>query len=183
MVIKFGNPDLLKLVSQTLLNNGVAILPSDTLYGFSCIQGIGEHKIEEIKGRGEGKHFLKLALKSQLPMLTPELPDSKLLSYWPGPLTLILKGIKNPTEGIRVPDNQFIQNLLTTLGQPIISTSVNYSGQSPMTSIEEIIKEFEDKVDLIVDAGPLPKSLPSTIIDLSDGTARLIRQGQLKVDL
>ena len=62
MVIKYGNPDLLKIVSQTLLNNGVAILPSDTLYGFSCIQGIGEKRIEEIKGRGACKHFLKLAL-------------------------------------------------------------------------------------------------------------------------
>ena len=183
MVIKFGNPDLLKIVSQTLLNNGVAILPSDTLYGFSCIQGIGEHKIEEIKGRGEGKHFLKLALKNQLDQLTSEIPDTRLLSYWPGPLTLILKGIKNPTEGIRVPDNKFIQELLTKVGQPIISTSVNYTGQPPMTSIEEIIKEFEDKVDLIVDAGKLPPSLPSTIIDLSMGAPRLVRQGQLKVNL
>ncbi len=183
MVIKFGNPDLLKIVSQTLLNNGVAILPSDTLYGFSCIQGKGEKKIEEIKGRGAGKHFLKLALKEQLDQLTPELPDTKLLSYWPGPLTLIIKGIKNPTEGIRVPDNKFIQNILEEVGQPIISTSVNYSGQSPMTSIEEIIKEFEDKVDLIVDAGVLPPSLPSTIIDLSTGIPRLVRQGQLKVKL
>ncbi len=183
MVIKFGNPDLLKILSQTLLNDGVVIIPSDTLYGFSCIQGRGEHRIEEIKGRGEGKHFLKLALKEQLPMLTPELPDSKLLSYWPGPLTLILKGINNPTEGIRVPDNRFIQKLLAEIGRPIISTSVNCSGQSPITSIEEIIREFEDKVDLIVDAGQLPKSLPSTIIDISAGTPRLIREGQLKVEL
>ena len=183
MVIRIENPDLLKIVSQTLLNDGVAILPSDTLYGFSCIQGKGEHKIEEIKGRGAGKHFLKLALKEQLQMLTSELPDSKLLSYWPGPLTLILKGIKNPTEGIRVPDNQFIQDILKKVGQPIISTSVNYSGQSPMTSIEEIIDEFENKVDLIVDAGVLPPSLPSTIIDISTGIPRLVRQGQLKVNL
>lgn len=183
MVIKFGNPDLLNILSQTLLNDGVVIIPSDTLYGFSCIQSRGEQRIEEIKGRGEGKHFLKLALKEQLPMLTPDLPDSRFLSYWPGPLTLILKGINNPTEGIRVPDNQFIQNLLTKIGRPIISTSVNYSGQSPMTSIEEIIKEFEDKVDLIVDAGELPKSMPSTIIDISVGTPRLVRQGQLKVEL
>ncbi|MBR4159464.1 MAG: L-threonylcarbamoyladenylate synthase [Spirochaetia bacterium] len=183
MVIRIENPDLLKIVSQTLLNDGVAILPSDTLYGFSCIQGKGEHMIEEIKGRGAGKHFLKLALKEQLPMLTPQLPDSKLLSYWPGPLTLILKGIKNPTEGIRVPDNQFIKDILKKVGQPIISTSVNYSGQSPMTSIEEIIDEFENKVDLIVDAGVLPPSLPSTIIDISTGIPRLVRQGQLKVNL
>ena len=183
MVIKFGNPDLLNILSQTLLNDGVVIIPSDTLYGFSCIQGRGELRIEKIKGRGTGKHFLKLALKEQLPMLIPDLPDSRFLSYWPGPLTLILKGINNPTEGIRVPDNHFIQNLLTKLGRPIISTSVNYSGQNPMTSIEEIIKEFEDKVDLIVDAGELPKSLPSTIIDISAGTPRLVRQGQLKVEL
>lgn len=183
MVIKIGNPELLKTVSQTLLNNGIAILPSDTLYGFSCIQGRGEHRIEEIKGRGEGKHFLKLSLKEQLPMLTKEIPDPKFLSYWPGPLTLILKGINNPTEGIRVPDNQFIQEILKEVGQPIISTSVNYSGQSPMTSIEEIIEEFEDKVDLIVDAGVLPPSLPSTIIDLSTGIPRLVRQGQLRVNL
>ena len=183
MVIKFGNPDLLKILSQTLLNDGVVIIPSDTLYGFSCIQGKGEHRIEEIKGRVEGKHFLKLALKDQLPMLTPDMPDSKFLSLWPGPLTLILKGINNPTEGIRVPDNKFIQDLLTKIGRPIISTSVNYSGQKPLTSIEEIIKEFEDKVDLIVDAGELPRSLPSTIIDISEETPHLVRQGQLKVNL
>jgi len=183
MVIRIENPDLLKIVSQTLLNDGVAILPSDTLYGFSCIQGKGEHKIEEIKERGAGKHFLKLALKEQLQMLTSELPDSKLLSYWPGPLTLILKGIKNPTEGIRVPDNQFIQDILKKVDQPIISTSVNYSGQPPMTSIEEIIKEFDDKVDLIVDAGVLPPSLPSTIIDISTDKPQLVRQGQLRVEL
>ena len=183
MVIKIGNPELLKIVSQTLLNNGVAILPSDTLYGFSCIQGSGEKRIEAIKGRGAGKHFLKLALKEQLSMLTAELPDSSLLSYWPGPLTIIMKGLNNPTEGIRVPDNQFVQDILKKVGQPIISTSVNYSGQSPITSIEEIIKEFEDKVDLIVDAGQLPPSLPSTIIDLSTGKPQLVRQGQLKVNL
>lgn len=183
MVIKIGNPELLKKLSQTLLNNGVVILPSDTLYGFSCIQGQGEHRIEEIKGRGEGKHFLKLALKEQLPMLALKLPESRFLSYWPGPLTLILKGKNNTTQGIRVPDNQFVQDILKAVGQPIISTSVNYSGQSPMTSIEEIIKEFEDKVDLIVDAGELPPSMPSTIVDLSKEHPTLIRQGQLKVEL
>ena len=193
MVIRIGNPELPKLLSQTLLNDGVVILPTDTLYGFSCIQGSGEERIEAIKGRGTGKHFLKLALKEQLPMLTNELPDSRLMSYWPGPLTLILKGIKKPTEGIRVPDNHFIQDVLKAVGQPIISTSVNYSGQPPMTSIEEIcttgstfeeiIREFEDKVDLIVDAGVLPPSLPSTIIDISTGKPQLVRQGQLRVEL
>ena len=183
MVIKAENPELLSIVSRILLNNGTAILPSDTLYGFSCIPGKAEKKIEMIKGRGEGKHFLKLALKEQLPMLTDQLPDPKLLSYWPGPLTLIMKGKNNPTEGIRVPDNQLIQNILRKVGLPIISTSVNYSGQSPMTSIEEIIKEFESRVDLIVDAGVLPKSLPSTIVDLTGSAPHLVRQGQLKVEL
>ena len=183
MVVRKEDPNLLRILSQKLLNDGVVIIPSDTLYGFSCIPGRGEHRIETIKGRGEGKHFLKLALKEQLSMLTPQIPDSSLLSYWPGPLTLIMKGIHNPTEGIRVPDSIFLQKLLALTGTPIISTSVNYSGQSPMTSIEEIIRDFEDKVDLIVDAGELPKSLPSTIIDISAGTPRLVRQGQLKVEL
>ncbi len=183
MVIKKEHPNLLNIVSQTLLNDGVVIIPSDTLYGFSCIPGRGEKRIEAVKGRGAGKHFLKLALIEQLPKLTPQVPDSKLLSYWPGPLTLIMKGILNPTEGIRVPDNKFLQQLLTLTGTPIISTSVNHSGQPPMTSIEEIINEFEDRVDLIVDAGELPKSLPSTIIDISAGIPRLVRQGQLEVIL
>lgn len=183
MVVRKEDPNLLRILSQKLLNDGIVILPSDTLYGFSCIPGRGERIIEAIKGRGEGKHFLKLALKEQLSQLTPQEPDPRLLSYWPGPLTLIMKGLNNPTEGIRVPDSRFIQQLLALTGCPIISTSVNYSGQSPMTSIEEIIREFEDKVDLIVDAGELPKSLPSTIIDISEGVPRLVRQGQLKVNL
>lgn len=183
MVIKKENPKTLKIVSRILLNDGVVILPSDTLYGFSCIQGKAEKILEKIKGRGTGKHFLKLSLPEQLDKLTTQKPSEKFLSLWPGPLTLIMQGIKNPTEGIRVPDNDFIQAILKEVGQPIISTSVNYSGQPAMNDIMEIIREFEDKVDLIVDAGILPPSLPSTIVDISGSNPILVRQGKIEVKL
>lgn len=183
MIIKTDQKDIISIVSQILLNNGVVILPSDTIYGFSCIPGEPEKRIESIKGRDTGKHFLKLTLPEYLPELTNCTPSPNLMAYWPGPLTLIVPGKKNPTEGIRVPDNQFLQNILKTIKKPLISTSVNYSGTPPLNNIDEIIRTFEDKVDLIVDGGTLSPSLPSTIVDITCISPKIVRQGQLVVEL
>lgn len=176
------NQDTAELVSQVLLNNGIVIIPTDTIYGFSCLPGPAEQRLRELKGRGAEKHFLRLALKEQLHMLTPQLPEERFLSLWPGPLTLIMNSHEpGTTTGIRVPDNKFLQEILGKTGAPVISSSVNLSGMPAMNDIKEIIAVFEDKVDLIVDGGTLPESAPSTIADITVNPFRILRQGAMEI--
>ncbi|MCQ2604508.1 MAG: L-threonylcarbamoyladenylate synthase [Spirochaetia bacterium] len=181
--LKENQSDVTDAVSQVLLNDGIVIIPTDTIYGFSCLAGPAEKRLELIKGRDAGKHFLRLVTPAMVQEITDCMIPEKLLSCWPGPLTLIVPGRNDLTEGIRCPDNAFLMELLEKTGCPVDSTSVNYSGCPPVTDIAEIISAFGDKVDLIVDAGDLPPSLPSTIVNICGPVPEIVRQGQLKVEL
>ena len=114
----------------------------------------------------------------------------KLLKIFSGkPLTIIFPASKNipaivtantNTIGIRIPNTDFCQELLRESNIPLVSTSANISGKEIPTSIAEIEKIFSSKVDLFINAGNLPPSLPSTIIDITSGTVEMIREGAIK---
>ena len=107
--------------------------------------------------------------------------------YWPGPLTLILnKKGKNKGKGIavRVSNNKIANQLTKKLGRPITATSANISGQDLCYNIFDAIKQFKNnkiKPDIFLDAGILPKNLPSTIIDARNKKIKIIRQGKIKI--
>ncbi len=123
------------------------------------------------------------------------MPEEKKLikKYWPGPVTIILKkqpGISDLVTGgqktiaVRWPKNRFIDSLLEAWGKPLISTSANLSGWPDCLSADEAISQFEksgNRPDLIIDAGPLPEALPSTIMRLESGRIKIIRQGVAKI--
>ena len=88
---------------------------------------------------------------------------------------------KNKTVGIRIPDNNICLSLVQKLKSPIITTSLNISGGETITELDQLNKEMENKIDLLLDVGPLNNE-PSTIIDLSQGDVRIIRQGQGQID-
>lgn len=85
--------------------------------------------------------------------------------------------------GIRITDYVFVDSLLGKFGYPLTSTSANISGEEPSNDIEKIITMFrgqEFRPDLIIDAGVLPKSEPSTILDLTTSTPKILRVGPSK---
>ena len=90
------------------------------------------------------------------------------------------------TIALRIPNYKTIRYLLTAIGLPLTGTSANISGKPASTKIKEVIKQLKDEKyqpDLIVDAGNLPKSLPSTIIDLVGPKIKILRQGTVKIKL
>lgn len=94
---------------------------------------------------------------------------------------ILTAGLKNI--GIRIADYVFTDKLLGQFGYPITSTSANISGEEPDNNIEKIIAMFQEKEfqpDLIIDAGVLPKSEPSTILDLTTSTPKILRVGPSK---
>ena len=85
-----------------------------------------------------------------------------------------------PTLGFRVPDEPVAQAILERCG-PLAVTSANRSGEPPFEKIEKIVSVFEDKVDLIIDAGNFTGKKPSTILDISSKPYRILRQGACDV--
>ena len=178
MVIKKDDALHNRSLSDMLLNGGVCILPCDTIYGFVGATSRSEKKIEEIKGRKENHPFLRLIhSKEMLPMLTDTHIDEEILSFWPGPLTAVVPFRGGGTIGVRVPDDTFLNRLLEIIGKPLISTSVNKSGQKPMNRVDDIVFHFEDTVDCIVDGGDMEGKTPSTVLDISSKPYRILRNG------
>ncbi len=193
--------DLNKDYSSTILeavkvlnSGGVIVYPTDTLYGLgaNALNSEAVRRVFAIKQR---------SLFKPLPVIVKNMVWAKELVYlnqrneevlskiWPGKVTAVLAkrdmvpdvvtaGSKNL--GIRIPDYMFIDNLLGKFGYPLTSTSANISGDSGMGDINKIISTFEKyalKPDLIIDAGILPKSSPSTVLDLTTDKPKILRVG------
>jgi tRNA threonylcarbamoyl adenosine modification protein (Sua5/YciO/YrdC/YwlC family) len=110
--------------------------------------------------------------------------------YWPGPLTLIIKaGSRLPLKvtantgnvAIRVPNSSIALAVVRAASIPITATSANLSGASECTSAEAVRDQLGERIAIIVDGGPSPRSVPSTIIDLTDEEARwkVMREGAI----
>jgi L-threonylcarbamoyladenylate synthase len=171
------DPKLFDVLSQVLEDNGVVIMPCDTIYGFVGIAPETDKKIRKLKGR-EGKSFLRLIAEKQwLSRYTVgDLPE-ELSSYWPGALTVIFPAKKRGTVALRMPNDPLLLKVMKNLGQALFSTSVNVSGAPALWRIADILRAFENRVDLVVDAGDRPRGVPSTIVDVTERPFRLLRRG------
>ena len=177
---------ILERAVAVLQRGGTAVFPTDTLYGLGC-NALDAHavgQVFDIKHRSYVK---------ALPMLVRDISWARELAYitaeqeqliaqlWPGKVTFVLP--RRPivpsimcgggqTIGIRATDHPFVQELLRHLGYPLAGTSVNISELSVTAP----------QPDLILDAGELPHSEPSTVVDLSGRMPRILRQGAVRAD-
>ena len=170
-------------LTKCLKAGGVAIIPCDTIYGVVGTVPHTEEKIRTAKGRSENKPFIIL-----LPSINHigqfssfEVPKD-IKSLWPAPLTLIVPSLSGDTVAIRVPDDDFLISVMTLTG-PLYSTSVNTSNTPALWRINDIVFEFEDKVDLIIDSGDLPNRRPSTIVNCMATPFKIVRDGACHVPL
>lgn len=193
------NPKQINRVVQVLRKGGLIIYPTDTVYGLGCdiTNTKALEKIARIKG-------IKLA-KANWSFICPDL--SNLSDYvrqidtatfkilkraLPGPYTFILPGNNNlpkdfkkkKTVGIRVPDNAIAKALVEALGNPIISTSIRDDDDvlEYTTDPELIFEKWENLVDVVIDGG-YGDNVASTIIDLSDGYPKVVREGKGSLDI
>lgn len=180
-----------------LKSDGVIVYPTDTLYalGANALEPSAVERIFKIKNRAREKP-LPLAVRNikwakELAFIYKK--EEKILnSVWPGAVTVILPkrnivpGVvtaDRPGVALRIPDHPFTDKILGRFGYPITSTSANISGEESPRKISDIINMFEGnyyKPDLIIDAGDLPESEPSTILDLTSGRPKILRVGPVK---
>jgi len=176
----------------TLRKGGVIILPTETVYGIAgdLLSQKAVNRIYALKKRNS-QNPLPVFLPSieELNSYVQEISPSTynvIRKFWPGPLTVILpkrEEIQLPfpthTLGLRIPNHPVPLQLLSQTG-PLACSSANISGKSPALTAEDARKYFKDKVDLILDGGPLSDNIPSTVLDLSGEEPKILREGKIK---
>jgi L-threonylcarbamoyladenylate synthase len=181
--------EIVSLIADVLGSGGVAILPTDTIYGLHACAGdrAAVGRIIAAKERDDGKPLVVLA--SDLDqvvqvgaIIEPDVRDV-LSAIWPAPLTAILPlvGELAASRGIgsiavRVPRREWLRRLLSRTG-PLASSSVNRSGSPPAQHPDEIDPAIAASADLLV-TGPALEGSASTIVDFTGGEPRVIRQGE-----
>src|SRR4051812_44052802 len=170
-----GEPsdDVIAAVAEVLLGGGIVLLPTDTIYGLHAVatDAAAVARIAALKGRGDEKPFVVVAASAAHLRAFGATVPGELESLWPAPLTAVLRR-GSGTVAARVPDLPWLRSLLERTG-PLVSTSANRSGESPIAAIDELEKPIADSVDAAVDAGRRPGK-PSTIVDFTGAAPRMV---------
>ena len=181
-------------VIEVLRNGGIVIYPTDTLYAFGCdaMNVRAVEKICALKGINPQRNNLSIICYDLSDISEYAKIDTNTFKLMrknlPGPFTFILNTTstlpriyKNrKTVGIRVPDNNIIRELVTQLGNPIMTTSVNGDEDEDTgyrTNPELIHEKWESVVDIVVDGGNGGLE-PSTIVDCTGDLPEITRQGK-----
>ena len=169
--------------AATLNAGGVAVIPSDTVYGLAAHPAFPDavERLYSIKGRDKGKKIALLAADAAavetfgcgLPPKAMALAEA----HWPGALTMVVGG-----EGFRVPDHDWTRRLLAACGGVLRVTSANLSGGRPATDAPQALADVGLSADLVVDDGPSPGGVPSTVVRvLEGGDVEVLRAGAVAV--
>lgn len=186
------------LTAVDLFNSGkIFIYPTDTIYGIGG-NPFDENvikRIAKVKGRDDKKQFIWLLSDFENLMNYVDIVSGShfefLRQLWPAPVSVILnlnertrEIVNQETVAVRIPQNNFCCKLLKEVSRPLISTSVNRSGQAAINRIEDIVKNFLSDVDAIFYNSDTSGKKSSTIIDLTSEYPKLVREGDVKfVDL
>lgn len=188
---------IIKEALDILKKNGLIIFPSDTVYGL-LVNATNEEAVKKLikfKNRPPGKPisvFVSDFFMLERYAYVNNEQKMILKQILPGPFTVVLQSkgkvsklleSEKGTLGLRLPDYPLIQELVDKFGQPITATSANLSGKPPHYQIETLWRQLpqvkKDIVDCIVDIGKLPRNKPSTVIDLTAPTIKILRRGDI----
>jgi L-threonylcarbamoyladenylate synthase len=194
--IPVNHPEAVTKAAEVLRAGGVILYPTDTLYGLGAdaLSDEAVAKVKAIKGRDEKKPIHAIVVDVEMAARYGNVDEKAFAlacAYLPGPLTLILKkkdgidtgiGKDMETFGIRIPDSPFCIELTRAFGGAVTTTSANAAGAVPERNVEKILGQLGEKaqmIDLVIDADELPERLPSTIVDVSSGETKVLREGAI----
>lgn len=190
------NPEMeyLEVAIEVLKRGGVVAYPTDTVYGLgtNALRPECVERLFKIKKRPASK---------PVPVMIRDMEMAKKIAYlnsrkikimsavWPGPVTVVVEKrnilpdnltANQKTIGLRIPDYEITKLLMGKLNFPLTTTSCNLSGEEPISDSQEIFYLFKKsypRPDLILDAGRLEESPPSTVLDLTGLKPKILRIG------
>ena len=194
------NPDLnlLRQAGSLIRGGEVVAFPTETFYGLGA-DALNARAVEcvfKIKGRDTRRPILVLirdaAKLSTLVKSIPPKARSLMARFWPGPLTLVFEASRRIPQlltggtgkiGIRVPGDSLTLLFLKSASTPITATSANRSGHPSAATATQVLEELGEDVQWVLDGGPTPGGLPSTVVDVTTQPMTVLREGKIPVRL
>lgn len=196
-VLPGNRPESIRLAAEIIRSGGLVAFPTETVYGLGCdaLNPDGVAKVFEAKQRPQFDPLIvHLADRSMVETVVTSVPPSAdwlMDAFWPGPLTLILPkqaGVPDlvtaglPTVAVRIPDHPVAQALIRESRTPIAAPSANPFGYVSPTTAQHVSDGLGDRIDLILDGGPCPVGVESTILSLTGAKPELLRPGSLSLE-
>ncbi len=190
-------PEAVAEGARLLREGRLVAFPTETVYGLGAdaFNPRAVARIFEVKNRPEFDpiivHIADLVQLGELATQVPEAARRLIEKFWPGPLTLILPKTEKvpaivtaglPTVAVRMPAHPVALNLIRAAGRPIAAPSANPFGYLSPTRAEHVLAQLDGKVDLILDGGPCPVGVESTVLDITAEPPVVLRPGGLAVE-
>lgn len=195
MRILTAKEDNILRASRIIARGGLVVYPTDTVYGLGCdplnIEAVT--RVLNVKGERE----------KPLPILASDINSVKKIGFvseragriaarfWPGPLTIVVP--KKPvlpnlvtctlnSVGVRIPQHEVALRLISLSNGLLVGTSANKTGEKPPRTAREAAEQLGKEVDMILDGGPAPLGVPSTVVDLSQEKLKILREGSISLE-
>jgi len=195
-IVPARDPECAAYAAQLLRAGELVVLPTDTVYGLAAAASndAAVRRLYAVKGRQPDKPLPLLianTLEAQEIAEVPPLAQQLMSRFWPGALTIVFRKqpgfrsaalAKQETVALRVPDHDLVRDIIRLLGEPITGTSANRSGSRAPVSAAEAALGLGDLVALVIDGGRAPGGVESTVVDVSEGAPRLVREGAVARD-
>jgi L-threonylcarbamoyladenylate synthase len=188
--------DVIAQAAEILRGGGLVAFPTETVYGLgaNALDAKAVESIFQAKGRPSTNpiivHVASAEAARKLVLDWPPIAGRLAERFWPGPLTLVLPKRSivpdivtagGPTIGIRVPAHPVALALLVRANLPIAAPSANRSAEISPTTADHVRRALDGRIDFILDAGPTPGGLESTVLDLTVDPARVLRPGLVTI--
>ena len=179
---------------EALKKGSIVAYPTETFYGLGVKFDMEDSlkRLCDIKNRARDKAMPLIFGDRRLLPYAIKSPSQKAIllmeEFWPGPLTLILRAKKNISRyitagtervAVRIPGTSFALSLAQKANFFITATSANLSGMTPAQDADAVARYFGDRIDIVIDGGPTPGGLPSTIVDVTGKEVRILREGAI----
>ena len=193
----FGADETLDRAAAILCGGGLVALPTETVYGLgaNALDPAAVERIFAAKSRPAWDPVIvHVASQEMLTGLVEEVPGAarKLMAaFWPGPLTLLLKRTRavpdavtagRPLVGVRMPAHPVALELIRRAGVPVAAPSANRFGHVSPTTADHVLDDLDGRIDAVLDAGPTPRGVESTVLDPSTSPMMIYRPGAVTAE-
>ncbi|MFH1775967.1 MAG: L-threonylcarbamoyladenylate synthase [Candidatus Omnitrophota bacterium] len=194
-VIKINNidPDLrvIEKAARVLRDGDLVAFATETVYGVGAnmLDRAAVEQLYNIKMRPKEKPFtIHIAIRGEAERYAANisLAAYKLMNkFWPGPLTIVLPAKEKAakTIGLRMPEGAVAQRILSLANFPVVVPSANNSGSPVPKTAEEVLRDLDGKIALLLDSGPAKLGIASTVVDAAGDEIRILRAGAIRDEL
>ena len=192
-VIKIDSydPDIARIreVAHACKEGKVIAFPTETVYGIGGKMSSPEieKRLREIKGRSDTKpfsyHIGDWSMLDTLRVQKTPLVRAMARKFWPGPVTLVVLDLAGQKIGIRFPRNKIALALIQEVGEPLIATSANKSGNPSPHTAHQVTEQLKGAFDQLIDGGKTELMLDSTVLDLTGEKPVVLRKGAQGADV